>query len=293
MSRRPLPAAVLDEDDPRARNAARVVPRAAKRRKFGSAVLGYEHAPTRAGDVVANVRASEVERLIQARHHGACDSDDGTVYVAVAAAALMSRYLLSATSSGDPLAAALTRFRSWCQRHVPLVPAHEADAIALEALSRDHDFTADDAAKRLGVRLEERTQLSLTTIGAVDCDAEARRELRRQRDRERKRAQRSATPRRVPLTVSRPWEALGISRRTWERRGRPAADANPVRSKYECIGADASCVTAVRPKRPRIRKLPTLHAEVHLQAIAERCRSMAEGLRPLALAAQKLQRKAS
>src|SRR5262249_3652710 len=57
----------------------------------------------------------------------------------------------------------------------------------------------------------------------------ARQELRERDDRlyqERKRHERGAKPRAEAFSNTKPWEALGISRRTWERQGQPGLDAN-------------------------------------------------------------------
>ena len=83
-------------------------------------------------------------------------------------------------------------------------------------------------ARMLDVTAEERWLCKIQTIAAVDeteAQAEARRrEDRRAWDRERDRRRRAAagaTPRHQSLSATRPWEAFGISRRTWERRGKP------------------------------------------------------------------------
>src|SRR4029453_8580358 len=60
----------------------------------------------------------------------------------------------------------------------------------------------------------------------TDVDKAARERLRREADRDRKeRARRAkgAKPRAQALSRTRPWDAEGISRRTWERRRAAAA----------------------------------------------------------------------
>jgi hypothetical protein len=97
--------------------------------------------------------------------------------------------------------------------------------------------SAQEAAKRLGVDLEERTDFELRSIGAVDSTREIlvadAKDRKRERDRLRmaeKRLAAGAEPRAVyeqkSLSQTKPWEALGVSRRTWERR-RKAAVASP------------------------------------------------------------------
>lgn len=90
-------------------------------------------------------------------------------------------------------------------------------------------ISATEAAKRLGVDLEEREELGLRSIGAVDCpkhilELEAR-NRKRARDRERIAEKRRAAgiPTRqefvsASVTRSAPWKALGISRSTYYAR---------------------------------------------------------------------------
>lgn len=87
----------------------------------------------------------------------------------------------------------------------------------------------DQLVADLRVTRDERQQLGLRGWGCVDP---ASLEERREADRERKRLERAAkgaTPRDQSASRTMPWKALGISRRTWERRQAkaiPAADAN-------------------------------------------------------------------
>ncbi|MGJ0532409.1 MAG: hypothetical protein ACR65W_03900 [Methylocystis sp.] len=86
-----------------------------------------------------------------------------------------------------------------------------------------------EAARRLGVDYEEREDLCLRSIGAVDSTPEVIRAQARDKKLERDRAQKEtmrraggAQPReeyeRNSASRTRPWEALGISRRTYYRR---------------------------------------------------------------------------
>lgn len=84
----------------------------------------------------------------------------------------------------------------------------------------------------LQVTAAEREAFRLRTIDACDESREARKarqaEANKVRDAERKRAKRGRTPwpiyKAQSLTAQRPWEAEGISRRTWERHRK--RDAN-------------------------------------------------------------------
>jgi hypothetical protein len=81
--------------------------------------------------------------------------------------------------------------------------------------------------------MADRTAPRITTIGAIDCSKAEPVERRKGRKRNRVEAGRraaGAVPREQyeanSLSRTRPWEALGISRRTWERR-RKAPVATP------------------------------------------------------------------
>jgi hypothetical protein len=105
----------------------------------------------------------------------------------------------------------------------PRMSSVKARGIAEEIAAKPLKVTSDWLGKQLNVDADTRDRLRIWQIGAVDLDAAGRKERRRQRDRERKRAQRGRQPRADWLeehSVSRtkPWEAMGISRRTYYRR---------------------------------------------------------------------------
>ena len=104
----------------------------------------------------------------------------------------------------------------------------EASAITEEAsICRKH-LSADNLARFLGVTYAQRQALHLTTIGSIDVGKRARKELRKRRDRRYQQAKRRAAgarPQSESLSQTQPWRALGMSRRTWERRRNKARDA--------------------------------------------------------------------
>jgi hypothetical protein len=99
-------------------------------------------------------------------------------------------------------------------------------------LPKPHRLKADEAAKRLRITLSERQRLGLTTIGADDRTKKQRAQDRKDRDRANKaeaRKRAGARPRDESASRTKPWEAFGWSRSTWDRRGKPAysqADEN-------------------------------------------------------------------
>ena len=104
---------------------------------------------------------------------------------------------------------------------------------ALAKIEPGRAMGSDTAGRLLKLTAEERELLSIRTIEAIDesrLDREGRRrEERRARDAARKRQARARTcrPREEYLAASlsarKPWEAMGISRRTYERRTRAVA----------------------------------------------------------------------
>jgi hypothetical protein len=97
----------------------------------------------------------------------------------------------------------------------------EASAITEEAsITRKH-LSADNLAKFLGVTFDQRQVLRLTTIGSINVKKRARKELRKLADRnyqERKRRARGMRSQSQSLSATRPWEELGMSRRSWYRQ---------------------------------------------------------------------------
>jgi hypothetical protein len=82
---------------------------------------------------------------------------------------------------------------------------------------------ADPLGKYLGINYATRHQLGIRTIGARDVTKRARTLLRKRKDKATKAAKRRANgarPHSESRTATKPWRALGMSRRTWYRRRR-------------------------------------------------------------------------
>jgi hypothetical protein len=104
-----------------------------------------------------------------------------------------------------------------------------AAEIAEQAAAYPKRIKADALGAWLGITYRQRTILRITTIGACDVKKRARKELRKRKDRlyqARKRRERGGRPHAGSLSQTAPWEAMGISRRTWERRRAATIDAN-------------------------------------------------------------------
>jgi hypothetical protein len=151
-----------------------------------------------------------------------------------------------------------------------------AEAVAMRAIrcvntkikrKNYRPFAGRAVARMLDVTAGERWACDIQTIAAVD-ETEAQAEARRQEDRRawdrerdrRRRAAAGATPRHQSLSATRPWQAFGISRRTWERRGKPdpagavanSSDANT--GGFVLNGSGGNCDTAGAPARGRTER---------------------------------------
>jgi hypothetical protein len=100
-----------------------------------------------------------------------------------------------------------------------------AAALAAEIAAKPMRLKADTLGRMLNLDWMTRERLRLWQIGAVDDDAEGRKRRRKQRHAERMWRKRRAEGRAdrqaylaSALSNTKPWLAMGISRRTYERR---------------------------------------------------------------------------
>jgi len=104
--------------------------------------------------------------------------------------------------------------------------------------------SAKELGERLGVTNAVREQLKLWQFKPIDMTDEQLKEQRRRKNNERRRAKRSRARSEYLascLTATKPWEAEGIHRRTWERR-RVASRGRDNSSSAESISCDTSIV---------------------------------------------------
>ncbi|WIJ26614.1 hypothetical protein [Devosia sp. RR2S18] len=127
----------------------------------------------------------------------------------------------------------------WARRWMPWAMTSELDQIIGQEGWRRYMIGADAIADMLMVSAVERQALELRTIGAYDVPKEVRlaaaKIAKQERDRERQSARRRAEGRvdrqaylESSLSARKPWEALGISRRTYERRRQRDASVSPL-----------------------------------------------------------------
>jgi hypothetical protein len=178
-----------------------------------------------------------------------------------------------------------------------LVIEAEARAIIEEASTTRRHCSADNLARFLGVTYEQRRRLGLTTIGSINVSKRDRRNLRRWQDRryqERRRRAMGMRPQSQSLSATKPWEAMNMSRRTWERRRNKARDATLSATLF--ISLDDKTASPERKlghpsgrlrRRGRKRKEQDMGRELSSQTattmVAERFEALALELRFMAL----------
>jgi hypothetical protein len=136
----------------------------------------------------------------------------------------IAEHLVVQPSQNDPV----QRVVGWIRARAPWVPREHAMDIAQRAARKRRMPSADMLAWSIGLDMATRARLGIKTIGAFDCDRKARIARRRAEHRDHQTKKRRAygqKPRAEylaqALTTKKPWEALGMSRSTWYRRGRP------------------------------------------------------------------------
>jgi hypothetical protein len=120
----------------------------------------------------------------------------------------------------------VARIVEWTSTCAPTFPTDKVTARAKLIAANPCKWTADKLAWRLGLTMERRTMLKIKTIGAIDVKREDRPAWLAAHHRQRKGAERRAAgvkQRDLENSDSarRPWEALGMSRTTWYRKGKP------------------------------------------------------------------------
>lgn len=199
------------------------------------------------------LRLREIEKIIRHRHRNGIPDPTGTddfetCFAYVRAVAMTPR-------CQDVV--------SWCETWAPwAVYQEELVDLVCEERRRKYMLRSDAVAVLLHVTLKERTALGLKTIGACDVSAEDRKalakEAKRIRDRTRQEQKRKADGRKdrasyeaASISAAKPWEAEGVSRRTWYRH----LGTSPSRVEDTTIG-DTLVPTASKaqmpPKPPRI-----------------------------------------
>jgi hypothetical protein len=164
----------------------------------------------------------------------------------------------------------------------------EAAAIIEEASITRKRLSADNLARFLGVTYEQRQQLGLTTVGSINVKRRARKELRKRENRiahERHRRALGMRPQSQSLSRLKPWEAEGVSRRTWYRRNKARTGTGTILSAPIFLSSEDKPVPPERrrgyprgalARKERKRKERRLRGELGAKR-AETERAAAEG----------------
>jgi len=113
------------------------------------------------------------------------------------------------------------RIKTWAHQWAPWQGVDETTALIETVIAKHLKWTADKLGERIGLNDATRARLGITTIGGTDCKKAERMKRRKKKDAARHKALRTksgATPHALSMTQTEPWEAEGISRRTWYRR---------------------------------------------------------------------------
>lgn len=172
--------------------------------------------------LIARVRMREIERVFVHRYGGALPNDDAGLDDLELAAHHIA--LLDGNAEQHILAWASV-WAPWLSRRKNI----DAKQFATRIAANPRRFKADTLAWRLRLTMADRTRLGITTIGAIDCNAQMRAAQRHKRKRiaetKRRRAAGSVT-REESAAQKQPWIAMKMSRATWYRKGKPMPETN-------------------------------------------------------------------
>lgn len=170
---------------------------------------------------LVGLRLNDLAKIFRARYGNVLPNDDAG-----------RDDLLVAVHHLASLAHPRGHIAKWLDLWAPWLTLAEHKQIIGEALASPQKWKADALAWRMRLTKEDRRMLGVTTIGAIDENKAARTKRRRHLDRQRKENARRAQgikPRREyegkSVSAAKPWEAEGISRRTWYRRNRGTSPA--------------------------------------------------------------------
>ncbi|WP_342111786.1 transcriptional regulator [Methylobacterium sp. SI9] len=161
----------------------------------------------------------EIGDLIQLRHRGPCDTDDGEAYLRAALPWLIAK-------AGGPLAEDLEdRVADWCRVVVPRLGRVAIREGIAEARERDGRQRLWWSAQALGdllrLTVDERERARITRMRPAGMTPRKFAAYQRAREAEKAKARRiakGATPREQSKAALEPWVALGMSRATYFRK---------------------------------------------------------------------------
>ncbi|MCK1480473.1 hypothetical protein IVB27_38515 [Bradyrhizobium sp. 197] len=191
--------------------------------KQTKARLGGKSAPKRSRQVPGStLRCNDLERFYRDRYGALLPDDDA----GRADALIMLHHIYFRQAVDRPWL-----MNEWLNRCAPFIVGEEREAMIAAVFRRPMKYRADRLAQELGLTFARRQRLGITTIGAIDVTAEQRKERQKMKDTEqhakrRRDAGRMTRHEYVTASLSKiaPWQVQGISRRTWYRRQKQAAE---------------------------------------------------------------------
>ncbi|PDT75085.1 hypothetical protein [Bradyrhizobium sp. C9] len=166
-----------------------------------------------------NIRFADLELLYAHQFRGTELPEDSAGWDCILIAACHLWYLGKKCGADAAI-------REWIEQWAPWLSPYDIETVIMEVTANPRKWTADELGQEMRLAFETRQALGITTIGAFDLD-KAGRELRRKRCKKQaeaeRRRKRGAQPRAEYLAThsesrTKPWLALGVSRRTYQRR---------------------------------------------------------------------------
>lgn len=144
------------------------------------------------------------------------------------------------------------RILSYLKENAPWMSEAEAKNLADKVIAKPCKYQADTLAELLGVTDAKRTEFGFTTIGAIDVTKAERAERRKERWRTnsaklrvRQRIAKGGPTRAEyeakSASKAKPWESMGMSRRTWYRKGKPMAQVPSTAYISPNYGVNGTC----------------------------------------------------
>lgn len=159
---------------------------------------------------------AEIGRVIEDRHGGPCDTDDGEVYFKAALPSLVWK------AGGFEAEGWQDQLLRWIQVAAPKLNQATARTCIKEAMDRRRlRWSPQELGNILCLSALDRERLRITQIRPVDMSArefDAYWKAKRARNEKARRIAKGATPREQSVARTEPWIAFGMSKRTYYRK---------------------------------------------------------------------------
>ena len=179
-------------------------------------------------------RIEELERVFL-DHYGLYLPDDDSGWDDFT---IVAHHFAHLRGSEDKIVA---RIVGWAAIWAPSFATDKVIERAKQAVAMPRKWKADTLARKLGLTMEQRTRLKIKTIGAINVKRKHRPAWLRAYHRQRKEAERRANGVRTreaylvdSISAGAPWVALGMSRATWYRQGKPMPEPGQALEPLAC-----------------------------------------------------------